>query len=273
MLPVTAAFPERRGGVYNLGVYVHRSSPVHRLDPRVKIIAVIVFSIIILQADVISLLAATGLALAISGLARIPVRTLLAALHPVLPFFFFLFLMYVFFTPAAGKRLLDWGVIQIGYQGVAVGLLQTGRFILLVIIASILTMTTSSSEITIGLERLLRPLKIIRISSHDIALMVALALRFIPTLLQEMNSIKEAQLARGANFKTGAIRGRMRAAMHLIEPLTLSIFRHCDELVDAMEARGYQQGERTYLRELVFSRADYCVTGIMIIIVITMLVW
>lgn len=259
--------------MYNLGVYVHRPSPVHRLDPRVKIIAVIVSSIIILRVDAVGLLVATGVALAISGLARIPLRTLLAALRPVLPFFLFLFLMYVFFTPAAGKRLLDWGVIQIGYQGVAVGLLQIGRFILLVIIASILTMTTLPSEITMGLERLLRPLRIIRISSHDIAMMVSLALRFIPALLQEMDSIKDAQLARGANFKTGTIRGRMRAAMHLIEPLTLSIFRRCDGLVDAMEARGYQQGERTYLRELVFSRADYCVTGGMVIIVIVIMVW
>lgn len=257
--------------MYNLGIYVHRESPVHRRDPRVKILAVIAFSIIILHVDAIGLLVATGLALVISRLGRIPWKTFPGALRPVLPFFFFLFLLSVFFTP--GKPLLSIGMVQVSDQGLWAGLLQMWRFILLIIIASILTMTTLPSEITTGLERLLRPIRIAQISSHDIAMMVSLALRFIPTLLQEMNSIKEAQLARGANFKPRTLRGRIRAILTVIEPLSLSIFRRCDELVDAMEARGYQHGHRTYLRELVLSWSDYCLIGGMVAAVIAVLIW
>ncbi|HEX3012488.1 MAG TPA: energy-coupling factor transporter transmembrane protein EcfT [Syntrophomonadaceae bacterium] len=253
--------------MYNLGTYVHRGSPVHRLDPRVKILAAVAFSIIILHVDAVGLLAAAGLILVITGLGRIPIKTLLSALKPGLPFFFLLFLMNIFFTP--GKLLLDLGFIQISHQGLQLGLLQIWRFILLIIIAAILTMTTLPAEITMGLERLLRPIGIFRISSHDIAMMICLALRFIPVLLQEMNSIKEAQSARGANFS----RGSMRSAMCLIEPLTVNIFKRCDDLVDAMEARGYQQGNRTYLRELVLSWTDYCLIGGMVVVVIAILIW
>lgn len=257
--------------MYNLGIYVHRESPVHKLDPRVKIIAVLAFSIIILHIDTVGLLFVTGLALIISQLGRIPPNTLLGSLRPVLPLFFFLFLMYVFFTP--GEPLFTLGVVQISHQGLQLGLLQIWRFVLLIIIAAILTMTTLPSEMTIGLERLLRPIRIFRISSHDIAMMVSLALRFIPTLLQEMNSIREAQLARGVNSRMRTVTGRMRAVIYLIEPLSISIFRRCDELVDAMEARGYQQGHRTYLQELVLSWADYCLIAGMVVLVIAILVW
>jgi biotin transport system permease protein/energy-coupling factor transport system permease protein len=217
------------------------------------------------------LLAVTGLALGISQLGRIPLKTLLGSLRAVLPLFFFLLMMYVFFTP--GKPLLTIGVVQISYQGLQLGLSQIWRFVLLIIIAAILTMTTLPSDITIGLERLLRPIRIFRISSHDIAMMVSLALRFIPTLLQEMNSIREAQLARGVNSRLQTIRGRIRAIIFLIEPLSVSIFRRSDELVDAMEARGYQQGHRTYIQELVLSWADYCLIGGIIAVVIAILVW
>jgi biotin transport system permease protein/energy-coupling factor transport system permease protein len=129
---------------------------------------------------------------------------------------------------------------------------------LLIIAASILTITTPQSELTIGLERLLRPIKFAGISSHDIAMMVSLALRFIPTLLQEMNTITDAQLARGANFNPHSIGGRIKSIIHLGVPLSLNVFRRCDELVDAMESRGYHQGPRTYLRELVLTRTDFC---------------
>lgn len=257
--------------MYKLGIYVHRESPVHRLDPRVKILAVIAFSIIILHIDALSLIVATGLALVISRLARIPVNMLRGALRPVVPFFLFLFLVYVFFTP--GKPLLVIGMVKVSQPGLGLGCLQIGRFILLVIIASILTMTTLPTELTIGLERLLRPIRIARLSSHDIAMMVSLALRFIPTLLQEMTNIREAQLARGANFKAPGLRGRLRAVINLIQPLSVSIFLRCDELVDAMEARGYQPGQRTYLRELVLSRTDYCLIGGIVAAVIAVLVW
>ncbi len=259
--------------MYNLGQYVHRESPVHSRDPRIKIIAVISLSIIILQVNTTGVLVATGLVIAVSQLAQIPLGSLLRNLRPVLPFFLCLFLLYIFFTPGRPLPFFPIGPVQISYEGLYIGIIQVGKFLLLVLAASILTMTTPQTEIAIGLERLLRPLKIIGISSHDVAMMISLALRFMPTLVDEMNSISEAQLARGANFNPRRMSGKIRAISYLAAPLSINIFRRCDELVDAMEARGYQQGERTYLRELVLTHADYCLIGAFIVIVFAVLVW
>lgn len=259
--------------MYNLNQYLLRESPVHSRDPRVKIIAVTAFSIIILQAHATGLLVATALVLAIFQLARIPMSYLLKALRPFLPFFFCLFLLYIFFTPGPPVPPFPLGMIKIGYPGLHLGLLQVWKFLLLVVAASILTMTTAPSEIIIGLQRLLQPLGIIGISSHDIAMMVSLALRFVPTLLDEMDSITKAQLARGANFNPHRMSGKIRAITYLAAPLLANIPRRCDELVDAMEARGYQSGHRTYLHELVFTRVDYLLTGAIIVVMIAALVW
>ena len=259
--------------MYNLGQYVPRESLVHSRDSRVKIIAVIALSIIILQVNAIGLLVVTGLVLAGAQLARIPLGALLRTLRPVLPFFFVLFLLYIFFTPG---RSLPWfaiGPVQISEQGLYLGIIQVGKFLLLVLAASILTMTTPLSEITYGLEKLLRPLRIIGISSHDIAMMMSLALRFMPTLVDEMGCISNAQLARGANFNPRQLKGKIRAIGYLAAPLSVNVFRRCDELVDAMEARGYQPGPRTYLREISLTRLDYCLIGAFIGVVIAALAY
>lgn len=259
--------------MYNLGQYVPGESLVHSRDPRVKIIAVIALSIITLQVNAIGLFIAAGIVIAVAQLARISTGALLKTLRPVLPFFFGLFLLYIFFTPG---RPLPWfpvGPVQISYEGLYLGILQVGKFLLLVLAASILTMTTPPAEITIGLERLLRPLRIIGISSHNVAMMVSLALRFIPTLAQEMNGIREAQLARGANFNPSSLKGKIRAISYLAAPLSVNIFRRSDELADAMEARGYQSGHRTYLRELVLTSTDYCLISAFVAGVIAVFVW
>ncbi len=259
--------------MYNLGQYIPRESAVHSRDPRVKLIAVIALSIVILYVNAIGLLLVTAMAIAISQLARIPMGSLLKALRPVLPFFLGLFFLYIFFTPGRPLPPFPIGPVQISYEGLNLGIIQVSKFLLLVVAASILTMTTTPSEITIGLERLLRPIRITGISSHDIAMLVSLALRFMPTLLDEMNSVNEAQLARGANFNSHRMSGKIKAISYLAVPLSVNIFRRCDELVDAMEARGYQSGHRTYLRELVLSRADYCIIAAIIIFVTAFLIW
>lgn len=259
--------------MYNLGQYVPRESVVHNQDPRIKLIAVLAFSVIILQVNSIGLLISTSMVIACSQLACIPLRLLLRTLHPVLPFFFFLFLVYIFFTPGRSLPLFPIGLVHITYEGIYLGLLQVGKFLLLILAASILTMTTPSSEITVGLEHLLRPIRIIGISSHNIAMMVSLALRFVPALIDEKDSISAAQLSRGANFNPHRISGKIRAITYLVLPLSVNIFRRCEELADAMEARGYQQGHRTYLRELVLTRTDYCLIGAIILVVIMVLVW
>ncbi|EHQ88206.1 energy-coupling factor transporter transmembrane component T family protein [Desulfosporosinus youngiae] len=243
--------------MYRLGQYIYLESPVHRLDPRVKIIAVIALSIIIFQVNVVGLLVVSGMVLALSLLAHLSTGAVLKTVQPVLPLFFILFLLYIFFTQGRPLPPFPIGPVQISYEGLNLGIVQVWKFLLLVLAASILTMTTMQSEITMGLERLLRPIRVIGISSHDIAMLISLALRFMPTLLDEMNSISQAQLARGANFNPSRLSGKIRAIGYLAVPLAVNVFRRCDELVDAMEARGYQQGHRTYLRELILTPGEY----------------
>lgn len=192
-------------------------------------------------------------------------------LKPAMPVFFFLFIMYILFTPGYPLPGFGIGSLQITYQGLNLGLLQVWRFLLLVAAASILTMTTQPSELTIAVERLLRP--IIGSSSHDIAMMVSLALRFIPTLLDEMNNINEARKARGDDFNPYRIRKRIRGIKSLAAPLLINVLRRCDDLVDAMEARGYQRGSRTYLYEMELTLPDYCIIVVSFAALIVILVW
>lgn len=214
-------------------------------------------SIIILQVRITGLAAVTGLILAAALLARIPMRTWLRTLRPVMPFFICMFLLYIFLTPGRPLPGFPLGPVTMTFEGLVTGLVQIGKFVLLILAAALLTMTTTQLDITIGLERLLRPVKLVGLSSHEIALMISLALRFLPMLEEEMNNIKESQLARGADFNSGSIGQKMRFINHLAVPLAVNIFRRCDDLIDAMESRGYQQGSRTYLRELRFKALDY----------------
>lgn len=242
--------------MYNLSQYIYQVSTIHSRDPRVKIIAVLTFSIVILQLNGIGLLIAAGLVTVCSHLAHIFPGTLIRASRPVWPFFLGLFLMYLFFTPGQPLPGFPIGPVQISEQGLYTGIIQISRFLLLVLAASLLTMTTTESELTLGLETLLRPLSFIGISSHDIAMMISLALRFFPVLANEMNDIREAQLARGANFNPRQLGGKVRAISYMAAPLSINLFRRCDELVDAMEARGYKQGHRTYLQDPVMDQID-----------------
>ncbi len=257
--------------MYKLGQYLPRRSIVHSLDPRVKILAVIALSIVILHVNVITLLVITAIIIAVSYLARIELGYLRRTLRPVLPFFFCLFLLYLFFTPGIPIAPFPIGPVQISYAGLTLGLFQIGKFLLLVLAASLLTMTTTASGISSGLEQLLRPLKIIGISSHDIAMLISLALRFIPTLLDDMKQISDAQLARGANFNPRRLSGKIKAISYLSIPLLINVFRHADELSDAMESRGYQPGPRTYLHEMSLTRTEYYLIAAIIISLIAVL--
>lgn len=257
--------------MYNLNQYIHQKSPVHNRDPRVKIIGVLVMSLLILKVSTIGLLIAAFLSMAAALVARIPVMRLVGALRPVLPLFLILFVLYILFTPGQPLPMLPIGPITITYQGLYLGAVQVGRFMLLVMAASILTMTTTQSEINVGLERLLRPLKLVGLSSHDIAMMLSLALRFIPLLAEDMKNVSAAQLARGANINPRRLSGKIRAIGYLARPLSISIFRRCDQLVDAMEARGYRQGPRTYLYEPKLTTADWGLIAIIISLLIAVL--
>ncbi len=249
--------------MYNPYQYVPGSSLVHKLDPRTKIITVIAFSLVIMQVKLISLFAAAAFIALCSQLSKIPAAILLKTLRPVMPFFIFLFIIYIFFT--AGTPLISLGPVQITSEGLNMGILQVGKFILLVLAASVLTISTSATTLTMGLERLLRPVNKLGGSSNDIAMMLTLALRFLPTLLEEMNNINEAQLSRNSNINSLRLKGKIRSIVYLVLPLTLNFLRCCDELADAMEARGYTQGVRTNLYELILTPLDYYLTTMVII--------
>ncbi|MEN6390837.1 MAG: energy-coupling factor transporter transmembrane protein EcfT [Syntrophomonas sp.] len=243
--------------MYELGQYLHLDSPVHRSDPRVKVLVVLVLSFLLLRSGPAGLIAVTVLILLLSLLGRVGWERLFGTTRPLWSFFTVLFMIYFLFTPGVSILPFSTGPLKISYEGLHEGAIQVGRFMLLILAASLLTITTSLSELTMALEWLLRPLAKVGISSHNTALMVNMALRFFPTLQGEMQNIKEAQLARGADFKPGSLMGKVRSLVFIATPLTLNILRRSDELVEAMEARGYQPGPRTYLSELAFTKTDF----------------
>lgn len=240
--------------MFHLGQYIPRSSVVHRLDPRVKILAALMLSLTILRADPPKAAVLSIFLLGGAWVSRLSWRDLGVALRPLMLFFGLLFLMHLFFTD--GRPLFQ-AFPVITAEGLSRGLLTTWQFTALVVCAALLTMTTTPSELISGIERLLRPLRAARISSHDLAVMVSLALRFVPMLLQEFHRLREAHLSRGVDFRTGAIPERIRKMSSLAAVLAIQSFQRADELAQAMEGRGYERGPRTYLRELKMGSADY----------------
>ncbi|MDR3270384.1 MAG: energy-coupling factor transporter transmembrane protein EcfT [Peptococcaceae bacterium] len=240
---------------------------VHRRDPRVKIIATIILSIITLQATPVELICLSLFVAACSLWARIHPRVMLQALRPAFPLFLCLFLVYALTTPGRPLLPLPDRLWRLSYEGVYFGCGQIWKFFLLLITACILTATTTQSDLALGLKKLLQPLQVFGLSSDDLALMLILALRFIPTLREEMNRIKEAQLARGASFQV-LRRGGIQAIAQFAQSLSCSVFQRCDDLVAAMEARGYQPGYRTYLHELAFTPLDYWILAVLLLALI-----
>ncbi len=241
----------------HIGQYIPCESLIHRLDPRVKIGSTVALSILILKGGTFSGVLITAFLIALVPLSRLGVNDMTKALRPVLFFFALLFFLHLLFTDGTPIPPFPSWRVTVTYEGLYRGAMTTWQFILLILSASILTMTTSPTELVSGIERLLRPLKRLGVPSHDLAIMISMALRFVPTFLEEIDRIKAAQMARGANFSSGPFVRRTRAVISLLLPLVLRAFRRADELVIAMEARGYKRGPRTYMKELCMTRADY----------------
>ncbi len=240
-----------------LGQYQPGDTTVHRLDPRVKIVAVVALSLLIFTATPAGIALITLALAALIREARLGLARTAAALRPVAFFMALIFLVHLLWTD--GKVLLSLAPLPlaISREGLVQGAYVTWQFAGLVVSAAILTMTTLPSDLVGGIERLLRPLAWVGIPSQDIAVMIAMALRFMPMLLEEYDRIRMAQMARGADFKTGGPAVRIRAARALAVPLLLSAFRRADELAEAMEARGYRRGPRTTLYVPRLARPDY----------------
>jgi len=250
-----------------LGYYVSSGSPVHGLDPRVKLIVAISLCMIVLQATPI-FLSAIGIFLIIMMLiSRLSLKSVLLALKPALPLPILILLLHLLFT--AGTPIPPFPLLHISItdQGLATGALLAERFMLLYLSAILLTMVTLPSEIIRGIEKLLKPLELLRIPTSDLALMLSLALRFIPLIDEEVVKIREAQSARGADYHAGNLMKRMRTATALVIPLTFNTCSRAEELTTAMEARGYRGGPRSYISELTMKPFEYLIIALAVVAV------
>ena len=240
-----------------LGQYYPVDSPVHRLDPRAKILLAFLYIIgVFLVKDLFMYLPVLLYLAMATWLARLPFPMMAKSLKPMRILIVFTFILNLFFGTGS-RELLRLGSIVIWEEGLLNALHFTFRLILLVTGSSILTLTTPPVTLTDGLEQLASPLRVIRFPAHEMAMMMTIALRFIPTLTEEADKIMKAQTARGADFETGNLMARARAMIPLLVPLFISAFRRAGDLAMAMEARCYRGGEgRTRLHVLKFSRRD-----------------
>ena len=255
-----------------LGQYYPVNSWVHNLDARSKLIATIVIIGVLFFASsamaygVIAIFVA--LAIVVS---RVPFAFVLRGVRALVYIILFTFMLNILFAPGE-VVLLSLGFLTITEEGLLWGLQMTTRLIMLLIVSSMLTLTTSPVSLTSAIESLLGPFKKVGLPVHEIAMMMTIALRFIPTLIEETDKIMKAQMARGASFDTGSIMQRAKSLIPIIIPLFVSAFRRADDLAMAMEARCYRgDGNRTKMKELRYGKRDMlafgCLVGLIVAVV------
>ena len=245
-----------------IGQHFPGNSVVHRMDPRAKLLATIVYIVILfVGSNPIGLALSAVFVLVAYGVAAIPLRLVGKSLKPILPIILFTAVLNLFFVP--GDTLVALGPLVITWQGVYNVLVLTVRIVCLIAGTSLLTYTTSPIVLTDALERLLAPLARLHLPVHELAMMMTIALRFIPTLIEETDKIMSAQKARGAELDTGTISERIKALIPVLIPLFISAFRRADELAMAMECRCYHGGEgRTRLRQLKLGGLDFVLSAV-----------
>lgn len=239
-----------------LGQYYSGESVIHRLDSRVKIIATILFIAELFIVDDFIGFGICALLLAVSvTISKVPFGFIMRGLKPIIIIIIFTFCLNIFMVD--GKVLWHWGFLKITEEGIYMAVFMGIRLILLIIGSSLLTLTTKPISLTDGIEKLLRPLSAIKVPTHEIAMMMSIALRFIPTLLEETDKIMKAQQARGADFESGNIFRRAKSLIPILVPLFVSAFRIAQDLAMAMEARCYKGGRgRTRMHEMKLGKRD-----------------
>ena len=257
-----------------LGQYYPADSVVHRMDPRVKILLLIaVIVAIFLAGNLLAFVPVIAFLVIVTKLSKVPVKMMLKGLKPLRLILILTFVLNLFFLQGE-TVLLDLGFAQIKKEALILAVHYSLRLVLLVLFSSILTLTTPPITLTDGLERLLSPLRVVRFPAHEMAMMMSIALRFIPTLMEEADKIMKAQTARGADFESGNLINRAKAMVPLLVPLFVSSFRRAGDLAMAMEARCYHGGEgRTRLRVLKCEKRDYiaCAVVALLIAVVVLL--
>lgn len=241
-----------------LGQYFPGTSPVHRLDPRTKLIVLIIYIVALFTAVSWVSYALVFVFLATSiAISRIPLKAIVRGMKPLIVILIFTGVLNLFFT-AGETVLVSFWKITITMEGVTRAIFMVIRILMLISGTFLLTYTTSPISLTDGLESLLSPLKKIRLPVHELSMMMCIALRFIPTLIEETDKIMSAQKARGADFENGKLLERVKALVPILVPLFISAFRRADELATAMECRCYQGGDgRSKMKLLRFCRYDF----------------
>lgn len=244
-----------------IGQYLPGNSYIHRLDPRTKLLVTVLLIVVLFLVDTfVGYGLITAYVLLAFWLSQVPIKYILRGLRPIIFIIVLTLTLNVFMTP--GEILWQWRFLTVTKEGLVKGAMMGARLILLITGTSLLTLTTSPIALTDGIESLLRPGRRIGIPAHELAMMMSIALRFIPTLLEETEKIMKAQMARGADFESGNLLRRAKSLIPLLVPLFVSAFRRADELATAMEARCYRGGEgRTKLKQLRYTRLDYVALG------------
>lgn len=240
-----------------LGQYFPGSSPIHRLDPRTKLVVLVLYIVALFVAKSwVSYSLMLAFLLGTILVSRIPAKAIVRGMKPLVVILLLTGILNLFYTPEGAVLIRIWK-ITVTTGGVKRAVFMIGRILMLVSGTFLLTYTTSPISLTDGLESLMGPLKKLHFPVHELSMMMCIALRFIPTLIEETDKIISAQKARGADFETGSILDRARALIPILVPLFVSAFRRADELATAMECRCYQGGEgRTKMKLLRYQRND-----------------
>lgn len=239
-----------------IGQYYPVESKIHQLDPRTKLAGTLIFIIsLLISGSVVAYIAATIFLAAVVKLSNIPLRYMLKGLKPIFLLLMLSLVFNLFLT--SGEVIFKLGFLEITKEGVRMAILMAIRLVYLIIGSTIMTLTTTPNELTDGMEKGLTPLNKIKVPVHDISMMMSIALRFIPILIEETDKIMKAQMARGADFENGNFIKRAKSLIPLLVPLFISAFRRASDLAMAMEARCYQGGgNRTKMKPLVYKNID-----------------
>ena len=251
-----------------IGQFFPGQSVIHRLDPRMKLLITVLYIVMLFIAKGFSGLGA-GVIFMLIGflLSGIPIKMMLKSVKPILPIIIFTGILNLFFI-TSGNIIFEWKFIKITDNGLRTMAFMAIRIILLIFGTSLLTYTTSPITLTDAIERVLSPLKIIKFPAHEIAMMMTIALRFIPTLIEETDKIMSAQKARGADLESGNLIRRAKALIPILIPLFVSAFRRAEDLALAMECRCYRGGEgRTRLKQLKIAPRDYFALALTVIFI------
>ena len=240
-----------------LGQYYQTDSVIHRLDPRVKLISTIVYIIsLFVMPSVAGYVLAAFFLVTVIKLSRVPFKFMVRGMKAILFLLMITVVFNLFLTP--GEPLITLWKFTITKEGLRTAIYMTIRLTFLIIGSSVMTLTTTPNNLTDGMEKLLNPLKILKVPVHEVAMMMSIALRFIPILLEETDKIMKAQIARGADFESGNLIKKAKALVPLLVPLFISAFRRANDLAMAMEARCYRGGEqRTKMKPLKYKKRDY----------------